>query len=184
MVRPRELYGATATTLDSDPRVDYGRCDRDNRHAFASSANFDLGMGFGTGFVFRSYSGYPVNETTGNVDLNGDGTANNDRPIKGVSDLVATLPSGLSGAIVSAVDSRGVAIRNGINGQHKTILDGRFQYTHRIARYQAGFFLEIYNLTNHTNFGNATVARNSANFLKTIAADNPRTAQLGLRLIF
>jgi hypothetical protein len=45
-------------------------------------------------------------------------------------------------------------------------------------------FLEIYNLTNHTNFGNPTGARNSANFMRPIVSDNPRTAQLGVRVIF
>ena len=64
--------------------MDYGRCDRDNRHAFSGSANFDLGKGFGTGFVFRTYSGYPINETIG-TDFNGDGN-NNDRPKQGVND--------------------------------------------------------------------------------------------------
>jgi hypothetical protein len=54
----------------------------------------------------------------------------------------------------------------------------------RVGRYQAGFFLEVYNLTNHANFGNPTGARNSANFMKVIVADNPRTAQLGFRLLF
>ena len=124
--------------------------------------------------VFRTYSGYPINETTG-TDVNGDGTSN-DRPIKGVNDL--TLPIG------SALDSRGVAVRNGLQGQKKTILDGRFQYVQRVGRYQAGFFLEVYNLTNHANFGDPTGARNSANFMKTIVADNPRQAQLGFRLLF
>ena len=166
---------AAAIVVDSNPRLDYGRCDRDNTHAFATSANVDLGHGLGAGMVFRTYSGYPINETVGS-DANGDGTANNDRPTRGVNDL--TLP------IVSPLDSRGVAIRNGIDGERKTILDGRFQYVHRVGRYQAGFFLEVYNLTNHTNFGNPTGARNSAQFLKTIVADNPRTAQLGFRLLF
>jgi carboxypeptidase family protein/TonB-dependent receptor-like protein len=174
-------HDVASIIVDSNPRLDYGRCDRDNTHAFASSANIDLTHGFGAGFVFRTYSGYPINETVG-TDVNGDGTTN-DRPTKGVNDIAA-LPSGRSPAIVSAVDSRGVAVRNGINGEHKTILDGRFQYTCQIGRYQAGLFLEIYNLTNHANFGNPTGARNSANFLKTIVADNPRTAQLGVRLIF
>jgi hypothetical protein len=160
--------------VDSDPHLDYGRCDRDNTHAFATSANVDLGHGLGAGMVFRTYSGYPINETVG-TDVNGDGNTT-DRPQKGVNDL--TLP------IVSPVDSRGFAIRNGINGQRKTILDGRFQYVQRMGRYQGGFFLEVYNLTNHANFGNPTGARNSANFLKTIVTDNPRTAQLGFRLLF
>jgi hypothetical protein len=45
-------------------------------------------------------------------------------------------------------------------------------------------FLEIYNLTDRANFGNPTGARNSSNFLKPIVTDDPRTAQLGLRLTF
>jgi TonB dependent receptor-like, beta-barrel len=169
------LGTTTATSVeDRDPRLDYGACDRDNRHAFATSANFDIWKGLGAGIVFRTYSGYPINEITGS-DSNGDGT-NNDRPRQGVDDAIRP--------IVSPVDARGVAIRNGIDGENKLILDGRFQYIWRIQRYQAGLFLEIYNLTNHANFGNPTGARNSANFLRTIVADNPRTAQLGLRLIF
>jgi hypothetical protein len=174
-------FDVGSIVVDSEPRLDYGRCDRDNTHAFAASTNLDLSHGFGMGFVFRTYSGYPINETVG-TDVNGDGTTN-DRPMTGVNDLI-TLPSGLPGTIVSEVDSRGVAVRNGIDGEAKTLLDGRFQYVHRVGRYEAGLFLEIYNLTNHTNFGNPTGARNSRNFLKTIVADNPRTAQIGIRVTF
>jgi hypothetical protein len=119
-------FDVASVIVDSNPRLDYGRCDRDNTHALASSATFDLSHGFGAGFVFRTYSGYPINELVGS-DANGDNT-NNDRPIKGVNDLASP--------IVSAVDSRGVAVRNGINGERKTILDGRFQYTRRISRYR------------------------------------------------
>ena len=168
-------YDVANIVVDSDPRLDYGRCDRDNTHAFATSANVDLTHGLGAGMVFRTYSGYPINETTG-TDVNGDGTTN-DRPQKGVNDL-----NGVT--IRSPLDSRGFAIRNGIPGERKTILDARFQYQHRMGRYQAGLFLEVYNLTNHANFGNPTGARNSANFMKVIVADNPRTAQLGFRLLF
>jgi len=167
-------YDVANIVVDSNPRLDYGRCDRDNTHAFATSANVDLTHGLGAGMVFRTYSGYPINETVG-TDVNGDGTSN-DRPQKGVNDL--TMP------ILSPLDSRGYAIRNGIDGERKTILDARFQYVQRVGRYQAGFFLEVYNLTNHANFGNPTGARNSANFMKAIVADNPRTAQLGFRLLF
>ena len=174
-------YDVASIIVDSDPRLDYGRCDRDNTHAFATSANVDIGKGFGVGFVFRAYSGYPINETVG-TDVNGDGT-NNDRPVKGIHDLV-TLPSGLPGTIVSEVDSRGVAVRNGIDGEKQVLLDGRFQYIASVGRYQAGLFLEIYNLTNHTNFGNPTGARNSVNFLKPIVAGNGRAGQLGLRVTF
>lgn len=160
--------------VDGDPGLDYGRCARDNQHAFASSANVDVWKGFGAGMVFRTYSGYPINETTG-VDTNGDGISN-DRPRQGVDDL--TRP------IQSALDSRGFAIRNDLEGQRKVLLDGRVQYIWRIQRYQAGLFLEIYNLTDHANFGDPTGARNSSNFMRTIVVDNPRTAQLGFRLTF
>lgn len=170
VVAPLGIVGAS----DLDPRLDYGRCARDNRHAFATSANGQIWKGLGAGMVFRRYSGYPVNETTG-VDTNGDGT-NNDRPMKGRDDL--TTP------IRSALDSRGVAIRDGLQGESKLILDGRVQYVWRIQRYQAGLFLEIYNLTNHANFGDPTGARNSRNFMIPIVADNPRTAQLGVRVTF
>lgn len=57
------------------------------------------------------------------------------------------------------------------------------QYIWRVQRYQAGLFLEIYNLTNRANFGDPTGDRSSTNFMKTIVADNPRTAQLGFRFV-
>jgi hypothetical protein len=174
-------FDVASIVVDSNPRLDYGRCDRDNTHAFATSANFDLTHGFGMGFVFRRYSGYPINETVG-TDVNGDGTTN-DRPQVGVNDI-GTLPSGLPATIVSEVDSRGFAVRNGIDGEPKAILDGRFQYVHRLGRYEMGLFLEIYNLTNQTNFGNPLGTRTSVTFLKTTVADNPRTAQLGFRVTF
>lgn len=170
VVAPLAVVGAS----DTDPRLDYGRCARDNQQAFASSANATIWKGLGAGMVFRRYSGYPINETNG-VDTNGDGT-NNDRPVKGRDDV--TIP------IRSAVDSRGMAVRNGLIGQSKLILDGRVQYIWHIQKYQAGLFLEIYNLTNHDNFGDPTGARNSVNFMIPIVADNPRTAQLGFRVIF
>jgi hypothetical protein len=174
-------YDVASIIVDSNPRLDYGRCDRDNVHAFATSSFVDIGRGFGGGIVFRAYSGYPINETVGS-DVNGDGT-NNDRPTKGVHDLVV-LPSGRPGTILSAVDSRGVAVRNGIDGEKQVLLDARFQYIARINRYQAGLFLEVYNLLNQANFGNPTGARNSVNFMKTIVAGNGRTGQLGFRVTF
>jgi hypothetical protein len=169
-----QCHDVAAIVVDSDPRLDYGRCNRDNRHAFATSTNVNVWKGLGAGMVFRVYSGYPINETTGS-DSNVDGT-NNDRPRKGVDDL--TRP------ILSVVDARGVAVRNGLDGQGKTLLDGRVQYIWHIQRYQAGLFLEIYNLTNHVNYGDPTGARSSTNFMIPVVADNPRTAQLGVRVTF
>jgi opacity protein-like surface antigen len=164
-----------AIVFDTDPRLDYGRCARDNRHAFAASTNVNVWKGLGAGIVFRVYSGYPINETTGS-DSNGDNVTN-DRPKQGLDDTPAK-------PILSALDARGYAIRNGLDGQRKALLDGRLQYIWRIQRYQAGLFLEVYNLTNRANFGDPTGDRSSTNFMKTIVTDNPRTAQLGFRFVF
>jgi hypothetical protein len=125
--------------------------------------------------VFRYYSGYPINETIGS-DYNGDND-NNDRPIAGVHDLVRP--------ILSPLDSTGRAIRNGIDGEKQVLLDGRFQYVWRIqSRYNAGLFLELYNLTNQVNFGNPTGNRNSSNFMIPVAAGDMRTTQIGFRFMF
>jgi hypothetical protein len=159
---------------DYNPRSDYGRANFDNRHAVAASANVDIWRGLGGGLVFRYYSGYPINETTG-IDANGDLDVF-ERPVKGVDDL--TKP------IRSPLDANGRAIRNGIDGESKAILDGRLQYLWRVQRYELGLFLEAYNLTNHVNFDNPTGRRNSANFMVPITTDNPRTVQLGIRYTF
>ncbi|MGH9253338.1 MAG: hypothetical protein ACRD3C_02080, partial [Vicinamibacterales bacterium] len=165
---------ASAFIDDRDPRRDYGACLRDNRHAFASSANVEIWRGLGAGMSFRAYTGYPINETLG-TDFNADGI-NNDRPVRGVHDL--TRP------IASPVDSSGMAVRNGVDGENKVILDARAQYLWRAPRFQAGVFLEIYNLNNHANFGNPSGSRTSSVFLVPIVADEPRSAQIGLRLTF
>ena len=160
---------------DLNPRSDYGRTNFDNRHALAFSANAEIWKGLGGGVVFRYYSGYPINETIG-IDANGD-RDNFDRPVAGVND--ATRP------IQSELDAQGRAIRNGIEGERQVILDGRLQYLFRFqGHYEAGLFLELYNLTDEVNFGNPTGNRNSTNFLVPVTANTPRTAQLGLRLTF
>ncbi len=159
---------------DYNPRGDYGRTNFDNRHAVAAAANVRLWRGLGAGAVFRYYSGYPVNEIVGS-DTNGDRDTL-DRPVKGVDDL--TRP------ILSPVDSTGRAIRNGLEGQDKLILDGRLQYLWRVERNEFGLFLEVYNLTNRANFDNPTGNRSSANFMRPITVDSPRTVQLGVRYTF
>jgi hypothetical protein len=165
-----------AITDQLNPRLDYGRASSDNRHALSASANIDVFKGLGAGFVFTAYSGNPVNETTAQ-DRNGDGN-NNERPREGIDDLV--LP------ILSPIGADGIAIRNGIEGNNRILLDGRLQYVWDIQSYEAGLFLEIYNLLNHNNFGTATGARNSANFANrvTTTVGAPRQVQLGLRFTF
>jgi hypothetical protein len=162
---------------DLNPRLDYGLANTDNRHAFTSAANWDAWRGLGIGATFRYYSGNPVNETLGR-DANADrDAANFDRPVRGRDD--ATLP------IVSPVDANGLAIRNGIKGNNKILLDLRLQYLLRMANTQnVGFYWEIYNALDRVNFGNPVGDRRSPFFMQSITADLPRTMQLGLRYTF
>jgi outer membrane receptor protein involved in Fe transport len=172
-----------AITDQLNPRADYGRSSNDNRHALAASANIDVWRGLGAGFVFRAYSGNPVNETTGS-DRNGDGN-NNERPRAGIDDQpTAANPQGLP--ILSPLDANGIAIRNGIEGNNSILLDGRFQYIWNIQRYQAGLFLEIYNMLDKENFSTPTGSRTSSNFRNRISTNvgAPRQIQLGVRMTF
>jgi hypothetical protein len=169
------VRGEARVVNDLDPRTDYGLSDFDNRHALTAGGNWDAWRGLSTGATFRFYSGNPVNETIG-LDANGD-RDNTDRPVKGVNDL--TKP------ILSAVDSRGVAVRNGIPGSHKTLLDLRLQYVVRMQNQRtAGFFWEIYNALNHVNFNNVIGNRNASQFGQSIVADTARQMQLGVRYTF
>ena len=160
---------------DLNPRLDYGLANHDNRHAFTSGANWDAWRGLAAGFTFRYYSGNPVNETIGR-DINGD-RDNFDRPVRGRDD--AALP------IASEIDANGLAIRNEVEGNNKVLLDLRLQYVYRMAGQQSmGFYWEIYNALDRVNFGNAVGNRRSAFFLQPVAADLPRTMQLGWRYTF
>jgi hypothetical protein len=160
---------------DLSPRFDYGLANHDNRHAFTSGANWDAWRGLAAGFTFRYYSGNPTNEMVGR-DVNGD-RDNTDRPIRGRDD--ATAP------IASEIDANGLAIRNGITGSNKVLLDLRLQYAHRMGGAQTmGFYWEIYNALDRVNYGNPIGNRRSAFFLQPTAADLPRTMQLGLRYTF
>ena len=162
---------------DLNPRLDYGLSNTDNRHAFTSAANWDVWRGLGVGATFRYYSGNPVNETLGR-DANADrDAASYDRPVKGRDD--ATLP------IVSPVDANGIAIRNGIKGNNKILLDLRMQYVYRMPASQTmGFYWEVYNALDRVNYGNPVGDRRSPFFMQSINADLPRTMQLGLRYTF
>jgi hypothetical protein len=162
---------------DLDPRRDFGLTNFNNTHAFTAGGNWSAWRGLGIGATFRYYSGNPVNETVG-IDTNGDGDAANfDRPMAGRDDL--TRP------IVSPLDDRGVAIRNGIDGSDKMLLDMRIQYVHNLpASNTIGFFWEIYNATNRVNFDNPIGNRRSTDFLRSVVADDPRSMQVGFRYTF
>ena len=83
------------------------------------------------------------------------------------------------------MDANGVAVRNGIPGSHKTLLDLRLQYVVKLQNQRtAGFFWEVYNALNHVNFNNVIGNRNASNFGQSIVADTARQMQLGVRYTF
>jgi hypothetical protein len=169
------VRGEARVVNDLNPRSDYGLSDFDNRHAFTGGGNWDAWRGLSAGATFRFYSGNPVNETIG-LDSNGD-RDNTDRPVKGINDL--TRP------ILSPVDASGMAIRNGISGSHKTVLDLRLQYIVKMQNQRtAGFFWELYNALNHVNFNNVIGNRLASSFGQSIVADTARQMQLGVRYTF
>jgi hypothetical protein len=187
LARARDVNGATTFNAtgadpnnkrysnDLDPRADYARANFDNRHALATSVNVNPWRGLGVGATFRYYSGYPITEIVG-TDVNGD-RDNFERPVRGVHD--ATRP------IVSAVDSNGRAVRNGIEGENHALVDLRLQYVVNLQRAQtAGFFFEVYNATNRINYANPTGNRRSGNFLVPTVASDMARAQLGVRYTF
>jgi hypothetical protein len=160
---------------DQNPRADYGRATFDNRHAFVATLNTNPWGGLNVGGIFRYYSGYPINEIVG-TDVNGD-RDRNDRPVAGIHD--AERP------IVSELDGNGRAVRNGIDGEPTTLLDLQVQYVLNLPHSQTvGFFWEIYNALNKTNFGNPSGDRSDENFLVPVEAGLMRSMQLGIRYTF
>lgn len=160
---------------DRNPREDYGLANLDNRHAVTAGGNWEAWRGLGVGATLGYYTGNPASEIVG-VDVNGDGDRF-DRPVRGRDD--ATRP------ILSKVDASGRAIRNGIEGSDKLLLNLRLQYVLRPSTTQTvGVFWEIYNLTDRVNFDNPVTNRRSGFFGTPVVADEPRTMQLGVRYTF
>ena len=127
--------------------------------------------------VFRAYSGYPINELVGD-DFDGDGE-DNDRPCQGLSDF--------GKPILSALDSQGCAVKNGIDGNKVALVDLTVRYTFDLPGAGAqslGFYFDVYNLTNRVNFGNPDGDRLADNFLVPVQAGRPREAQVGFRYTF
>ena len=72
--------------LDNDPRADYGEFIVRPHHVLAASATWNPWRSLTVATVVSAISGAPINETVGR-DVNGD-LDNNDRPIRGIDDLV------------------------------------------------------------------------------------------------
>jgi hypothetical protein len=120
-------------------------------------------------------SGVPSNETTGG-DENRDNDRT-DRPIQGVSD--SAIP------IASEVDSEGRAVPFGIDGPSYFELNFSVRYNLNLGEDRSiGFFWDMFNVTNRTNYTPVVSNRASGAFLESTSAYLPRQMQLGMRFTF
>ena len=162
--------------LDRDPRADLGRFASDRRHVLAASGTVNPWRSLSIATVVSAISGAPVNETVGR-DVNGD-LDNNDRPVRGVDDLV--MP------IRSALDASGRAVINGLEGPGSFLVDMSFRYSLPIGTglESVDLFYDIFNVLNRRNLVAPTGNRASSTFMVSTAAQFPRQMQFGIRVRF
>jgi len=162
--------------LDNDPRADYGEFQFNRTHVFAASASVNPWRSLTVATVVSAISGAPINETVGR-DVNGD-LDNNDRPIRGIDDLVRP--------ILSELDSQGRAVPFGIRGPGSFTVDLSVRYQQPLAgRLESlDFYFDVFNLFNRLNPVSPTGNRSSANFMVSTSANFPLQSQLGIRLRF
>ena len=162
--------------LDNDPGADYGRFVSDRPHVLAASGTWNPWKTLSVATVVSAISGAAVNETVGS-DVNGDGD-NNDRPIRGINDLVIPIRSDVDGA--------GRAVINGLDGPGSFLVDMSLRYS---VPLKAGFdsldlFYDIFNLFNRENLVAPTGNRSSPFFMVPTAAQFARQMQFGIRVRF
>jgi hypothetical protein len=162
--------------LDNDIGADYGTFASNRTNVLAMTGTFNVWRTLNIAAVVSAISGAPVNEVTG-ADGNGDGDRN-DRPIKGVDDL--TTP------ILSAVDSQGRAVINGLEGPGSFLLDMSFRYQIPLGGRATSLdlFFDVFNLINRENLRNPTGNRSSRNFMVPTGSQFPRQSQFGIRVRF
>jgi len=162
--------------LDNEPRADYGRFASDRRHVLALSGTVNPWRSLNIAAVVSAISGAPINETVGR-DVNGD-TDNNDRPIRGIDDLVFP--------IRSDVDSQGRAVINGLQGPESFLIDVSFRYQIPIGAglESLDLFYDVFNILNRENLVAPTGNRASPTFMVSTAAQFPRQMQFGIRARF
>jgi hypothetical protein len=142
----------------NNPHKDWGPHRYDARHRFNLVGMFDLPLAFRFSAIVRYHSAYPYNVILG-YDANKDGQ-NLDYP-EGV---------------------------NRFSGRGKDFLtiDTRLTKDIKVKRFNFQLFIDVFNLTNRTNFVAYTYIGNmqSANFGAPTETWNPRLIQLGLRVDF
>lgn len=162
--------------LDNDPRVDYGEFGSNRTNVFAASASWNPWRSLTFATVVSAISGAPINETVGR-DVNGD-LDNNDRPIRGIDDLVRP--------IVSALDAQGRAVPFGIRGPGSFLVDLSMRYQVPLGGRldSLDFFFDVFNVLNRLNEVAPTGNRSSPNFMIATSAQFPLQSQLGIRVRF
>ena len=119
---------------------------------------FDLPLAFRFSAIVRYHSAYPYNVTLG-YDANKDGQT-------------LDYPEGVN--------------RFSERGNDFLIIDTRLTKDIKVKQFNFQLFIDIFNITNRTNFVAYTYIGNmqSANFGEPTEAWNPRLIQLGLRIDF
>ena len=127
--------------------------------------------------VVSAISGAAINETVG-TDVNGDGD-NNDRPIRGINDLLRCRSGPRSTA-------HGRAVINGLTGPGSFLVDMSFRYPIPLegGLDSLDLFYDIFNLFNRENLVAPTGNRASAIFMVPTAAQFARQMQFGIRVRF
>ena len=162
--------------LDNDPRVDYGEFSSNRTNVLAASGTWNPWSSLTVATVLSSITGAPINETVGR-DVNGD-LDNNDRPIRGIDDLVRP--------ILSELDNQGRAVPYGIRGPGSVTVDVSLRYQLSLGGRldSLDFFFDMFNVFNHLNEVAPTGNRQSGTFMTATSAQFPYQSQLGVRLRF
>ena len=222
-----EVFATTGgTSVGSNPfnrRVDQAVADYDVPHVFTFTGLLDLPTfgasgvakkivnGFTVGAIYRIQSGAPVNPFVGGVDLNGDGSAFNDRPFvlnpNASNRLVAfedaASPTGFfdqRGNPINLADARfvidpalggSIAGRNTLRGERFQTLDMSLQREFGLnftgvetLRFQVR--ADVFNVLNLPNYspGTGDVTSDQFNDSFTQGEGTSRSARIQLRLVF
>ena len=162
--------------LDNDIGADYGEFASNRTNVLAASGSWNPWRSLTFATVVSAISGAPINETVGR-DVNGD-LDNNDRPIRGIDDLVFP--------IRSALDDKGRAVLFGMRGPGSVTADLSIRYQLPLGGRldSLDFFFDLFNIANRLNEVAPTGNRASPNFMVATSANFARQSQLGIRLRF
>jgi outer membrane receptor for ferrienterochelin and colicin len=168
---------------DMHLELNQGHTDFDTRHNFTFSGTVLVPKTYGLNlsWVFRSLSGRPFSLTNGNVDPDRNGIQAEPLPAGEYSGNPA------NNATTYTVKNY-AAERNGAYGPGFMSLDMRFGYRIPLQQHRRiELSVDVFNLTNHTNFANPSGNQASNQFLVLTAYNTsyaPRKAQIGVRFEF